>query len=85
MIPTNFNDAVRSGFAPYMAESLGYDNLVTTRTAKINAIIKDFKYLVRQGKNPNEYIYEVLAKHGLNENLLTDAEIRKINGAINGT
>ena len=80
--PRNFNDAVKSGFVPYMLEASGRDDLISTRTAKINAIIKDFKYIVSQGGNPNEYIHEVLAKHGLNENLLTEAEIRKINGAI---
>lgn len=79
-----FNDMVKSGYFMYMAEAEGCTGLVSTRTSKINAIIKDFKYLVSCGYNPNEYIHEVLAKYGLNENLLTDAEIRKINGAFNG-
>ena len=80
-----FNDMVKSGYFMYMAEAEGCaGSLVNTRTSKINAIIKDFKYLVENGYNPNEYIHEVLAKYGLNENLLTDAEIRKINGAFNG-
>jgi len=79
-----FNDMVKSGYFMYMAEAEGCTGLVNTRTSKINAIIKDFKYLVECGYNPNNYIHEVLAKYGLNENLLTDAEIRKINGAFNG-
>lgn len=80
-----FNDMVKSGYFMYMAEAEGRTGgLVNTRTSKINAIIKDFKYLVECGYNPNNYIHEVLAKYGLNENLLTDAEIRKINGAFNG-
>ena len=75
---------IDSGYLGYMTEAEGISSLNSTRATKINAIIKDFKYLVRQGENPNEYIYEVLHKYGLSENLLTDAEINKINGAING-
>ena len=84
MFPTNFHEAVNSGFAMYLFESAGRDDLVSSRTAKINASIKDFKYLVKQGKNPNDYISTVLAKHGLKEENLTLNEIRKIERAING-
>ncbi len=84
MLPKNFNQAVKSGFVPYILEASGRDDLCTTRTTKINAIIKDFKFLVRQGKNPNNYIKEVLAKHGLKEDDLTDKECEKIMGCING-
>lgn len=84
MFPTNFHEAVNSGFAMYLFESAGRDDLVSTRTAKINSSIKDFKYLVKQGKNPNDYISIVLAKHGLKEDELTLNEIRKIERAING-
>lgn len=76
---------IDSGYFGYITEAEGVTSLNTTRTTKINAIIKDFKSLVRRGYNPNNYIHEVLTKYGLNENLLTDAEIRKINGAINGS
>lgn len=79
-----FKEMVNSGYFMYMAEAEGMDNLVTTKAAKINAAIKDFKSLIRQGKNPNEYIYEVLHSHGLNENLLTDAECQKIMRAVDG-
>lgn len=79
-----FNDAVKSGFVPYILETNGRDDLIDTRTAKINSSIKDFKSLVRQGENPNDYIDSVLAKHGLSENMLTDYECRKIMEAING-
>jgi len=82
MMPKTFNQAVKTGFIPYIFEANGNYNLCNTRTAAINSIIKDFKSLVRQGYNPNEYIHEVLAKYGLNENLLTEAEIRKINNSI---
>lgn len=84
MFPKNLNETVKTGFLPYILEANGNYNLCNTRTAAINSIIKDFKSLVRKGKNPNEYIYEVLHKYGLSEDLLTDAEVRKINGAING-
>ena len=78
-------EMINSGYFGYITEAEGVTSLNSSRTTKINAIIKDFKSLVRRGYNPNNYIHEVLAKYGLNENLLTDAEIRKINGAINGT
>ena len=84
MFPTNFHEAVNSGFAMYLFESAGRDDLVSSRTAKINASIKDFKYLVKQGKNPNDYISIVLTKHGLKEDELTLNEIHKIERAING-
>lgn len=84
MIPTNFNEAVHSGFIPYILEASGRDDLCNTRTSKINASIKDFKYLVKQGKNPNDYIDIVLARHGLKEEDLTDKECEKIMGYVNG-
>ena len=79
-----FNETVKSGYFMYMAEASGMDGLVSTRTAKVNAAIKDFKYIVSQGHNPNFYIEEVLAKHGLSEDNLTDRECRQIMEAING-
>jgi hypothetical protein len=78
-------EMINSGYFGYITEAEGVTSLNSSRTTKINSIIKDFKSLVRRGYNPNNYIHEVLTKYGLNENLLTDAEIRKINGAINGT
>lgn len=70
---------IDSGYFGYMSEAEGLTSINSTRATKINAIIKDFKALYRRGLNPNDYIHEVLAKYGLNENLLTEAEIRKIN------
>lgn len=84
MLPKNFDDAVKSGFVPYILEANGRDDLITTRTSKVNSAIRDFKSLVRQGKNPNYYIDEVLESHGLSEDTLTDAECNKIMRAING-
>lgn len=77
MIPTNFHDAATSGFIPYIIEA--------NRSSKINYIIKDFKSLVRQGYNPNNYIEEVLNKYGLTEDDLTDKEVNKINNSINNS
>lgn len=77
MIP--FREMVDTGYFGYISEAEGVTSINSSRTTKINAIIKDFKSLVRQGKNPNEYIYEVLHKYGLSEHLLTEAEIERIN------
>lgn len=77
MIP--FREMVDTGYFGYMSEKEGVTAVNSSRTTKINAIIKDFKSLVAKGYNPNDYISEVLHKYGLNENLLTEAEIRRIN------
>jgi len=76
---TTFREMVDTGYFGYISEKEGITSINSSRTTKINAIIKDFKSLVKQGKNPNEYIYEVLHKYGLNEHLLTEAEIERIN------
>lgn len=75
---------VKSGYFMYMAEAEGCTDLVNTRTAKINSAIKDFKYIVNQGENPNDYIDVVLEKYGLTEASLTQKECQKINEAVNG-
>lgn len=77
-----FKDMVKSGYFMYMAEAGGYDNLVNTKTARINAAIKDFQKLYRDGYDPNEYVNEVLSAHNLSEDSLTEKEIRRINSAI---
>ncbi len=77
MIPTTFDEAVKTGFVPYMVEA--------KRTSLINYIIKDFKSLVRKGYNPNDYIEEILSNYGLSEDELTDKEIEKINNSVNGS
>ena len=72
----NFRDMVKSGYFMYMSEA--------ERSDKINAIIADFKSIVNRGDNPNNYIYDVLRRHGVKESDLTDAECRKIMRSING-
>ena len=79
-----FNNMVKSGYFMYMAEAEGCDDLVNTRTAKVNAAIKDFKYLIGQRENPNDYIDVVLAKHGLTQDSLTEIECERIMRAVNG-
>lgn len=79
-----FDEMVNSGFFGYITEAEGITSINSSRATKINAIIKDFKYLVRQGKDPNNYIDSVLSKYGLDQCSLTTKEINKINEAING-
>lgn len=78
-----FNDMVNSGYFGYMSEKEGIVSINSTRATKINAIIKTFKSLVNEGKNPNNYISQVLESYGFSENDLTDDEINKINREIN--
>ncbi len=80
-----FKEMVNSGYFMYMAEASGMDNLISTRTAKINASIIDFKNLIRNHIEINDYVIaDVLAKHGLSEDMLTAEEIRKIEREVNG-
>lgn len=66
----------------YLAECEGHDNLVSTRTAKINAVIKDLRNYRLRGYNPNNYIDTVLARHGLAEDMLSDVECERINNEV---
>lgn len=78
------DEMINSGYFGYMSEAEGITSINSSRSTKINAIIKDFKYLVRQGKDPNDYIDSVLSKYGLSQCSLTTKEINKINEAVNG-
>ena len=77
-----FKNMVDSGYFMFMAEAEGFDNLVNTRTAKVNAIIKDFKYIISSGENPNDYIDDVFNRHNLTIEELTETEVEKINNLI---
>ena len=61
----------------FMAEANGMDNLVTTRTARINADINDLKKYIKQGKDINDTILQekICSQHGLSLNDLTQKEI----------
>ena len=79
----NLKSMIDSGYFGYMSEAEGITSINSTRTTKINAIIKTFKSLVNEGKNPNNYISQVLASYGFTEDDLTSDEISKINREIN--
>lgn len=68
----------------FMAEANGMDNLVTTRTARINDIINDIKKYIKQGKGINNTISQekIYSQHGLSLNDLTQKEIRYIEKMI---
>lgn len=67
-----------------MAEANGMDNLVTTRTARINAVINDLKEYIKQGKDINDTVLQenICSQHGLSLNDLTQKEIRYIEKII---
>lgn len=73
-----FSDMVDSGYFMYMAEAEGYDNLVNTKEAKINAVIKECAALVREGINPTNEINDILHRHNLTIDMLTDEECARI-------
>ena len=77
-----FKNMVDSGYFMFMAEAEGFDNLVNTRTAKVNAVIKDFKYIISSGENPNDYIDDVFNRHNLTIEELTEKEVERINNLI---
>ncbi len=80
-----FGKMVNSGYFMYMAEAAGRDDLISTRTARINASIKDFKNLVNNNIQIDDYtIAKVLASHGLTEDSLSEAEKRKMMREVNG-
>ena len=73
-----FSDMVDSGYFMYMAEAEGYDDLVNTKEAKINAVIKECAALVREGINPTNEINDILYRHNLTIDMLTDEECARI-------
>lgn len=73
-----FSDMVEPGYFMYMAEAEGYDDLVNTREAKINAVIKECAVLVREGINPTNEIDDILYRHDLTIDMLTDEECDRI-------
>ena len=77
-----FKDMVDSGYFMYMAEQSGMDNLVNTRTAKVNAVIKDLQYAVSCGEDPYNHIDRILFDHDLCEEMLTDEECARISECV---
>jgi hypothetical protein len=62
----------------YMMESEGMDNMVTTKTARINASIKDFVSLAKRGYDINEIQEAVFDKHNLSLDDLSAKDKAKI-------
>lgn len=70
----------------YMAEAEGFDDLVTTREARINAAIKDFIMMAKKGYNiDNDDIQAVILEdHKLQDISTKEAEYiaRKVRSKI---
>ena len=65
------------GYWLYMNEAEGYDNIVNTRTAKINAIGRELRNAGYAGKVvPAAVFLSYCAKHGINN--VTQEEIKHI-------
>jgi len=66
----------------YMMEKEGMDNYVTTREAKINAVVRDLKYILTHNPNAdvNDYFPSVCRKHKL-ENV-TAEEARRMSARL---
>lgn len=77
-----FSNMIDSGYFMYMAEASGMDNLVNTREAKINAVIKDLKQYDYQtlATAPDTILNYVCDCHNI---IPTDKEITKIEREIN--
>lgn len=67
----------------YMAEASGFDNLVSTRDAAINAAINDFIKMANQGYNINDDNIQafIFDKHNLQD--VSEEEIQKIVRKVN--
>ena len=76
-----FTDAVDSGFFCYMAEAEGLDNLVSTREARINAVIKDARAQVRRNILSSVDLWDICSKHNLDS--LTTNEMTRIEREVN--
>ena len=73
---------MRLDYFLYMAEAEGVDNIVSTRTAKINAVIKDFINAAENGYdiNKSEIQDDIFDKHNLNN--LSSEEFDYIKEAV---
>ncbi len=62
----------------YMMEATGMDNMVTTKTARINASINDFVSLAQRGYDINDIQEAVFDKHNLSLDDLSVADKARI-------
>lgn len=64
----NFNNMVKSGYFPFIAEAGGYDDLVNTRQARINAAQKEFELALRRGyTDVTDEFHKAIWNHNLTE------------------
>ena len=72
MSARSFNSMINSGYFMYMAEAEGFDNLVSTRTARINAAKREFANRLNRGYTDvtDEFKKSIYA-HKLTESDLT--------------
>lgn len=73
---------VGGGYFLYMAEAEGRTELVNTREARVNAVIKKMKWHIDKGHDPQRYIDAVLADYNLTQEGLTEKELKKIEGSV---
>lgn len=70
---------MRLDYFLYMAEAEGCDDLVSTRTAKLNAIAKD----IAAARYKDDYdLDEIFAKHHLSMDSVTEKEIAYLHDKI---
>lgn len=61
-----------------LMEAEGMDDIITTKTARINAAINDFVISAQHGWNINTWTEDILAHHGLSFDSLSQEEIKYI-------
>lgn len=71
----------KDGFWLYAMETEGMDFLVNTKTAKLNAVIKEIRG-IRSPSIDQETFEQILHRHGLSLSTLTQKEILYIQDGI---
>lgn len=80
----NFNDMIKSGYFPFMAEAGGYDNLVNTREARVNAAMKEFEGALRRGYvDVTDEFRTAIRNHNLTEADLTGLDRARFQAIAN--
>lgn len=71
----------KDSFWLYAMETEGMDFLINTKTAKLNAVIKEIREIKAPSINQKTF-EQILRKHGLSLNALTQKEINYIQNEI---
>ena len=75
---------VKSGYFPFMAEAGGYDDLVNTRQARINAAMKEFEGALRRGYvDVTDEFRTAIRNHNLTEADLTGLDRARFQAIAN--